>query len=69
MKVLIIYISIHHGNTEKVVKEMAQVLDAKLLKLGEVNVHNLSEYDLIGFGSGIYFGKHHENLGNVPIFL
>ena len=62
MKTLIIYISIHHGNTEKVAKEIASVLDAKLLKPGEVNVHNLSEYDLIGFGSGIYFGKHHENL-------
>ena len=62
MKVLIIYISIHHGNTEKIAKEIAGVLDAKLLKLGEVNVDNLSDYDLIGFGSGVYFGKHHENL-------
>jgi len=62
MKTLIIYISIHHGNTEKIAKEIAEVLDAKLLKPWEVNVDNLSEYDLIGFGSGIYFGEHHKSL-------
>ncbi len=62
MKTLIIYISIHHGNTEKIAKEIAEVLDAKLLKPWEVNEDNLSEYDLIGFGSGVYFGKHHKSL-------
>jgi flavodoxin len=62
MKTLIIYISIHHGNTEKIAKEIAGVLDAKLLAPREVNVNDFSECDLVGFGSGIYFGKHHENL-------
>jgi Flavodoxins len=62
MKTLIIYISIHHGNTEKVAKAMTEVLNAKLVKPYEVDTTTLSRYDLIGFGSGIYFGKHHENL-------
>jgi flavodoxin len=62
MKTLIIYISIHHRNTEKVAKQVVEVLDAKLLKPQEVNVDELSGYHLIGFGSGIYFSKHHKSL-------
>jgi len=65
MKTLIIYISVHHGNTEKIAKEIARELDAKLLRPWEVNVSDLSEYDLIGFGSGIYFQKHHKALLNL----
>ena len=65
MKTLIICISIHRCNTEKIARAIAEVLDAKLLKPGEVNVSNLSEYDLIGFGSGIFFQKHHKALLNL----
>jgi len=65
VKALVIYISIHHGNTEKIAKAIAEVLDAKLLRPREVNVSNLSKYDLIGFGSGIYFQKHHKALLNL----
>ena len=65
MKTLIIYISIHHSNTEKVAKVMAEVLNAKLVKLYEVDTTTLSKYDLVGFGSGIYFGKHHKSLLNL----
>ncbi|MGA2671308.1 MAG: flavodoxin domain-containing protein, partial [Dehalococcoidia bacterium] len=62
MKALIIYISVHHGNTEKVAKAMANILNADLLQLQQTNAGMLEQYDLIGFGSGIYFGKHHESL-------
>jgi flavodoxin len=62
MKVLIIYISLHHGNTEKIAKAIAEVLKAKLVKLTEVKPTEVLNYDLIGFGSGIYFGKYHPNL-------
>jgi flavodoxin len=62
MKALIIYISIHHGNTERVAKVMANILDADLLHMKQVNANMLEQYNLIGFGSGIYFGKHHESL-------
>ena len=64
MKTLIICVSIHHGNTEKIAKAMAEVLNAKLAKPNEVNINELSKYDLIGFGSGIYAGEHHETLLN-----
>ena len=64
MKTLIIYQSIHHGNTEKVAKAIAKTLDAELLRVDQVELdaNMLSDYDLIGFGSGIYGGKHHESL-------
>jgi len=62
MKALIIYVSVHHGNTEKVARAMANILDAALLQGKQVDASMLEQYDLIGFGSGIYFGKHHESL-------
>jgi flavodoxin len=62
MKALIIYISVHHGNTERVAKVMANILDADLLQVKQVDASMLKQYDLIGFGSGIYVGKHHSSL-------
>jgi flavodoxin len=62
MKALMIYVSVHHGNTEKVARVMANVLDADLLQVQQVDASMLERYDLIGFGSGIYFGKHHQGL-------
>jgi flavodoxin len=62
MKALIIYISVHHGNTERVAKVMANILDADLLQMKQVDASMLEQYDLIGFGSGIYFVKHHKSL-------
>jgi len=63
MKALIIYTSIHQ-NTEKIARAMAEVLDAKLVKPSEIEPEELKNYDLIGFGSGIYFWQHHQNLIN-----
>jgi len=39
-------------------------LDAELKTPEEVERESLSQYDLIGFGSGIYMGKHHRSLVN-----
>lgn len=57
MKNLIVCESIHHGNTEKIGKAIAEYLNADLIKTNDVNVNTLEDYDLIGFGSGIYNGK------------
>lgn len=62
MKRLIIYESIHHKNTEKIAKVMGEVLKAELKNPKDVNVDDLKNYDLIGFGSGIYYGKFHKNI-------
>ncbi|MFO7774047.1 MAG: flavodoxin domain-containing protein [Dehalococcoidia bacterium] len=60
MKTLIIYISVHHGNTVKVADVIGNILDADLLQVQQANATMLEQYDLIGFGSGVYFGKHHK---------
>ena len=62
MKVLIVYISVHHGNTEKVASVVARTLDADLVQVKQADASMLEQYDVIGFGSGIYYGKHHEDL-------
>jgi flavodoxin len=62
MKTLIIRFSYHHKNTEKIALVFASTLNAEMKTPQEVNPSGLSEYDLIGFGSGIYFGKHHKVL-------
>jgi flavodoxin len=62
MKTLIIYVSVHHGNTEKVARAMANILGGDLLPANQADANMLEKYDLIGFGSGVYFGKHHESL-------
>lgn len=62
MKVLITYNSVHHGNTEKIAKVMAEAIDADLLKYDEVDGYNILDYDLIGFGSGIYHGNPNKEL-------
>jgi len=41
---------------------MSNTLNADLLQVEQVDVNVLTEYDLIGFGSGIYFGKYHKSL-------
>jgi flavodoxin len=53
---------VHHGNTEKVARNMANILDADLVVVKQADAAKLDRYDLIGFGSGVYFGKHHESL-------
>ena len=64
MKTLIICKSIHHKNTLRVAQVIADELDAELKTPEEVERESLSQYDLIGFGSGIYMGKHHRSLVN-----
>lgn len=62
MKVLIIYHSEHHGNTEKIAKAMAESQNATILKAKDMDPKNLNSYDIIGFGSGVYNGRLHKEL-------
>ena len=62
MKTLIICTSIHHQNTQKIAEAMAGILNASVIKPEEVNISDLQNYDLIGFGSGIYMWKQHRVL-------
>jgi flavodoxin len=56
MKTVIFYTSTHHGNTEKVAKVIGDVLGAEMHNLENEDGSRLdiSKYDLIGLGSGIY---------------
>lgn len=62
MKSIIIYESVHHGNTEKIAKTIAEILKAELVKPKDINIDKLKDYDLIGFGSGIFYGRFHKNI-------
>lgn len=62
MKTAIVCKSIHHGNTLKVTEAMAEELEADIFTPEEVNDDILQQYDLIGFGSGIYNARHHGSL-------
>ena len=72
MNTLIVYVSVSHANTKRIAKVMAEILDATLLEPEEVDVSTLPEYDLIGFGSGIYYNRIYKRLrhfaNGLPIF-
>lgn len=62
MKSLIICKSVHKGNTMKIAERMASVLNAEVVKPKELDLDRMKEYEIIGFGSGIYSSKHHQFL-------
>jgi flavodoxin len=62
MKTLIIYASVHHQNTKRVAAVMAEELAADLVPVQEAQPGSILAFDLIGFGSGIYFMKHHKSI-------
>ena len=66
VKTLILYESLHHGNTKKLVDAIAaeypvEICDARTFE------GDLSKYDLIGFASGVAFGKFYNEIYAVAI--
>lgn len=64
MKTAIIYASTHHGNTFKLVDAIADKYDITVIDATEIRKADLSEFDLIGFASGIDFGKFYDSVEN-----
>lgn len=62
MKIAIIYYSRHHGNTKKVLDAIREIYDLELIDVLECKEKDLSEYDAIGFASGIYFNNFHKSI-------
>lgn len=62
VRTLIVLKSSHHKNTARVAKSIAQLLQADVVAPEEVDATVLDDYDLVGFGSGIYFGMFHPAL-------
>jgi len=62
MKSLLVLVSYHHKNTEKIAMVFAKVLHAKIKTPQQIHPEELQEFDVIGFGSGIYSDKHHKSV-------
>ena len=65
MKSLLILYSYHHNNTQKIANVFTQVLKAQIKTPKQIKLQELQNYDLLGFGSGIYGAKHHKSLLNL----
>ena len=59
-KVAIVYASIHHGNTKKLVDAISQKFTVALIDTTQQIRADLTDYDLIGFASDIDFGKFYD---------
>ncbi|NLL44940.1 MAG: flavodoxin [Mollicutes bacterium] len=57
MKIAIAYFSGYHGNTKKLLDAIVGLSDITLIDVVNCKEFNLSNYDIIGFASGIYFGS------------
>lgn len=60
--VALVVASKHHGNTLKIAEAMAEELDAVILPIEIARREPLETYDLVGFGSGIYYARHDPEL-------
>ena len=54
LRSLVIVFSYHHNNTEKIANACAKVLGAHVKTPRQVRPEEITGYDLVGFGSGIY---------------
>jgi len=54
LRSLVVVFSYHHNNTEKIANTCANVLGAEVKTPQQVRPEEIAEYDLVGFGSGIY---------------
>lgn len=54
MKSLIIYHSVYNNNTEKIARVFASKINADLINLKNSMEVRIDNYNLIGFGSGVY---------------
>ncbi|MCQ4210835.1 flavodoxin domain-containing protein [Streptomyces longispororuber] len=62
MNALIVCTSVSHGNTRRVAGAMAQVLDAKVVPPEEADPAEVAAAGLVGFGSGVFYGRLHPRL-------
>lgn len=62
MKILMIVESKHLGNTRKVIDAMNEVVPMTITDTAGAAKMNLADFDLLGFASGIYMGRHDSRL-------
>ncbi len=57
MNSIIVLFSYHHKNTDKIAHTIAKVIGAEIKTPEQTDPNTLGSFDLVGFGSGVYFGK------------
>lgn len=57
MNTAIVYVSTHHGNTKKLLYAIVEKHTVDLIDATKQEKADLTEYDRIGFASGIAYGK------------
>lgn len=63
MKLAIIYASVHHKNTLKLLEAIkSKYPEIELFDATKVVLKDLMSYDIIGIASGIYFNKFHKSI-------
>ena len=77
-KIAIVYYSKHHGNTLQLLEYISQEYLVDLIDASKSTQIDLSQYKVVGFASGIYFGKFHKSVvdtarkclpDGVPVFF
>jgi len=54
---VIILFSYHHKNTEKIAEVIAKVIGSEIKTPAQTDPSSLANFDLVGFGSGVYYNK------------
>ena len=61
-RAVLVYKSVHHQNTAQVAHAMAGVLGAECVSPDECPYSRLADCDVLGIGSGVYYGRPHDEL-------
>lgn len=61
-KTVIIYASKHHGNTYRLVKAISDKYNVDVIDVMKQSDADIQEYEIVGFASGIDFGKFYEEV-------
>lgn len=64
-KAVVVYASVHHRNTLKLVRAVAERIHADTVDLLRDALPDLTGYDCVFFASGIYFNTFHRSLMDV----
>ena len=59
---LIVYASVHHGNTRVVAETMARAIGSEAMEVGARAREAVKGASLVGLGTGVYFGSPHKSL-------
>ena len=62
MKILAVISSVHMGNTRKIAQAMTENAPVMVAEIEDISNYDLNDYDIVGFGSGIYYGKHDKKI-------